>query len=247
MSGRAAKRMLVLCPYPHGVAAGQRLKFEQYYDDWRVAGWDVEVAPFMDLSLWRVLYERGHLAAKIAGVTKGYVRRLRDLFRLRRYDLIYCHMYVTPLGTSLAERLTRALAPKLVYDVEDNVMAHCRPLRRRPSQSPAPLPSRFRKIQLPGARGRSCRDQLARAQRALQGDQPPRRLHLHLVIGRHRPVSASPSLQQRRACDDRLDRYFQLAPVSRPASRRAAKARASSAVSAAGDRQFRLCASRRRS
>ena len=38
------------------------------------------MAPFMDLSLWRVLYERGHLAAKIAGVTKGYVRRLRDLF-----------------------------------------------------------------------------------------------------------------------------------------------------------------------
>ena len=38
-----SKRMLVLCPYPHGVAAGQRLKFEQYYDDWRAAGWDVHV------------------------------------------------------------------------------------------------------------------------------------------------------------------------------------------------------------
>jgi L-malate glycosyltransferase len=123
-AGRATKRMLVLCPYPHGVAAGQRLKFEQYYADWRAAGWEVDAASFMDAALWRVLYERGHFAAKLAGVTKGYVRRLRDLFRLRRYDLVYCHMYVTPLGTSLAERLVRALAPKLVYDVEDNVMAH---------------------------------------------------------------------------------------------------------------------------
>lgn len=116
--------MLVLCPYPYGVAAGQRLKFEQYYDDWRAAGWDVHVAPFMDMRLWRVLYERGHSAAKVAGVTKGYLRRLRDLFRVPRYDLVYCHMYVTPLGTSLAERLARVLAAKLVYDVEDNVMAH---------------------------------------------------------------------------------------------------------------------------
>lgn len=118
------RRMLVLCPYPVGVAAGQRLKFEQYYDDWRKAGWQVDVAPFMDLRLWHVLYERGHLAAKFVGVTRGYLRRLRDLFRIRRYDLVYCHMYVTPVGTTLAERLTTALARTLVYDVEDNVMAH---------------------------------------------------------------------------------------------------------------------------
>ncbi|MEO8453813.1 MAG: glycosyltransferase family 4 protein [Sphingomicrobium sp.] len=119
-----SKRMLVLCPYPYGVAAGQRLKFEQYYDDWRAAGWKVDVAPFMDMALWRVLFERGHAGTKLLGVAKGYLRRARDLCRLRGYDLVYCHMYVTPLGTSLSERVTRVLAKKLVYDVEDNVMAH---------------------------------------------------------------------------------------------------------------------------
>ena len=116
--------MLVICPYPPGVAAGQRLKFEQYYDDWRAAGWEVDVAPFMDLGLWRVLFERGHVGEKSLGVAKGYARRARDLFRLGSYDLVYCHMFVTPLGTAMAERVTRALARKLVYDVEDNVMAH---------------------------------------------------------------------------------------------------------------------------
>src|SRR4051812_49976116 len=114
---RTPRRMLVLCPYPYGVAAAQRLKFEQYYDDWRAAGWEVEVSPFMDLALWRVLFERGHIGLKAAGVLKGYLRRIRDLFRMRRYHLVYVHMYVTPLGTSLAERVTRALTKKLVYDV----------------------------------------------------------------------------------------------------------------------------------
>lgn len=121
MKGR---RILVLCPYPYGVAAGQRLKFEQYYDDWRSAGWQVDIAPFMDLALWRILYDRGHLVSKALGVLKGYARRLRDVIRIRRYDLVYVHMYVTPLGTSIPERIVRALAKRLVYDVEDNVMAH---------------------------------------------------------------------------------------------------------------------------
>jgi glycosyltransferase involved in cell wall biosynthesis len=107
-----------------GVAPGQRLKFEQYYDDWRASGFDVEVAPFMDMSLWRILFERGHLAGKLMGVARGYLRRVRDLLRVPGYDLVYCHMYVTPLGTSLAERVLRRLSRRLVYDVEDNVMSH---------------------------------------------------------------------------------------------------------------------------
>ena len=114
--------MLVLCPYPIGVAAGQRLKFEQHYDDWRSDGWEVVASPFMDRALWDVAFQPGHSAAKIAGIAKGLLRRTRDLFRIRRFDLVYCFMYVTPFGSSLFERMVRALARKLVFDVEDNVV-----------------------------------------------------------------------------------------------------------------------------
>jgi glycosyltransferase involved in cell wall biosynthesis len=115
--------MLVLCPYPLGVAAGQRLKFEQYYDDWHADGWEVTTDPFMDLALWSCVFKRGHLAAKCIGVLKGYGRRLRSLMRISRYDLVYVFMYVTPLGTSFSEKLVRKLARRLVYDVEDNVVS----------------------------------------------------------------------------------------------------------------------------
>jgi glycosyltransferase involved in cell wall biosynthesis len=115
--------MLVLCPHPVGVAPAQRLKFEQYYDDWREQGWDITVSPFVDLDLWPVLHQHGHLAAKILGALKGLVRRLRDLLKMPEFDLVYCHMYVTPVGTSVLERLTRLRSSKLVYDVEDNVLA----------------------------------------------------------------------------------------------------------------------------
>lgn len=120
---RKRAQMLVLCPYPLGVAAGQRLKFEQYYSDWQAFGIDVEPSPFMDLELWRILYTPGHYPAKAWGVLKGYARRLRDLLLIRRYDLVYIHMWVTPFGSTLFERIVRRLAKRVVFDLEDNVLA----------------------------------------------------------------------------------------------------------------------------
>ena len=117
------RRMLVLCPYPEGVAAGQRLKYEQYFDDWRRAGWDIDVSCFMDRAMWDVVWGKGNRIAKAAGVMRGHLRRLRDMLRVQRYDLVYVFMWVTPMGTSLLERWTRARAKALVYDVEDNILS----------------------------------------------------------------------------------------------------------------------------
>lgn len=118
----AKATMLVLCPYPQGVAAGQRLKFEQYYDDWRQMGYEITVSPFMDMALWQVLYTPGHYLRKVIGVLKGYRRRLRDLLRVGRYDVVYIHMWTTPFGPAVSERLVRRLAKRIVFDLEDNVL-----------------------------------------------------------------------------------------------------------------------------
>jgi glycosyltransferase involved in cell wall biosynthesis len=118
--------MLVLCPYPQGVAAGQRLKYEQYFNDWRTAGWEIEVSNFMDHAMWDVVWEQGHLFAKVLGVLRGHLRRLRDLCKVHRYDLVYVFMWVTPFGTSLFERMVRVQAKVLIYDVEDNILSEQR-------------------------------------------------------------------------------------------------------------------------
>lgn len=114
--------MLVICPFPQGVAAGQRLKYEQYFDKWRRDGWEIDVSSYMDIAMWNVVYTGGHLPQKMRGVLNGHFRRLRDLFRIPRYDLVYVFMWVTPFGTPIMERMVRGLARRLVYDVEDNVL-----------------------------------------------------------------------------------------------------------------------------
>ena len=113
--------MLILCPFPQGVAAGQRLKYEQYLDHWRSKGWEINISSFMDEAMWSIVYQRGHTIAKIFGTLRGHLRRLRDLFRIPHYDVIYIFMYVTPLLTSAMERTVLLLAKRVIYDIEDNI------------------------------------------------------------------------------------------------------------------------------
>ena len=116
------KKILVICPFPQGVAAGQRLKYEQYFKNWELNNYQVEVDSFMDTELWEVVYSKGHLAKKIYGTLKGYIKRFSRLFTLREFDIVYIFMWVTPIGPSFFERLYRFISKNIIYDLEDNVL-----------------------------------------------------------------------------------------------------------------------------
>ena len=113
------KKILVLCPYPEGEAAGQRLKYEQYFNFWREAGYEVVVSSFMNQEMWKVLYKEGFLIKKILGVIKGNLIRTRDLFRLKEFDIVYIHQWTTPFGSVIYDWVLRSLAKKIVFDLED--------------------------------------------------------------------------------------------------------------------------------
>ncbi len=114
------KRILIICPYPVDVAAGQRLKYEQYISDWKNNGYIVDISPFMRLPMWNIVHKNGNMVLKMLYTIEGIFIRIKDLFRLKKYDLVYIHMYVSPVGTSFFERVYRAIASKVIFDLEDN-------------------------------------------------------------------------------------------------------------------------------
>ena len=118
---RERQRILVICPFPEGMAPAQRLKYEQYFDDWHDNGFEVVVSSYFDMSVYGVLWKHGFLAVKIMGALKGLARRCRDILRVRNADIVYVFMWVTPLGPAWPERLFRFLAKRIVYDIDDNV------------------------------------------------------------------------------------------------------------------------------
>jgi L-malate glycosyltransferase len=115
------KRILFVCPYPENVAPSQRLKFEQYYPHFHDAGYEVVTSSYISPSFWKIIYKKGNFVAKGWYSLTGYLKRIADLLRLRKYDIVYVHLWVTPFGPPVFEWLFRKIARKLVYDIDDLV------------------------------------------------------------------------------------------------------------------------------
>jgi L-malate glycosyltransferase len=116
------KRILIICPFPEGVAAGQRLKYEQYFDSWEENNYKVTISPYMEMHMWEILYRRGYYARKVIGTIRGIFVRFRDIFRVSRYDIVYIFQWITPFGSTWFERLICRLSKTIIYDLEDNAI-----------------------------------------------------------------------------------------------------------------------------
>lgn len=115
------KRILVICPHQVGVAPGQRLKYEQYFEYFQMNDIQVSVSPFMTPRFQDIVYRKGYFLEKIFWTIVGYCIRIKDLFRLRQFDGVYIFLWVTPFGTPLFESLFCVLNKKVIYDIDDMV------------------------------------------------------------------------------------------------------------------------------
>jgi glycosyltransferase involved in cell wall biosynthesis len=113
-------RVLCLAPYT-SLGASNRLRFEQYIGPLREHGIDLRMAPFLDAAAHRELYAPGRTVQKALGVLRGVIRRARDLWRARRFDLVVVHRESSPIGPPLVERWLSAMGIPFVYDFDDAV------------------------------------------------------------------------------------------------------------------------------
>lgn len=115
------KSILFLAPYPINKAPSQRLKYEQYYPYFRSAGFRLNTDSFVSEAFWGIIYKPGNLFLKVMHTVLGYIKRIRTLFKLRQYDIVYIHLWVTPLGPPIFEWLVCKLSKRVIYDIDDLV------------------------------------------------------------------------------------------------------------------------------
>ena len=115
------KKILFICPYPEGVAAGQRLKFEPHFPAFRDAGYEITVHSFMSMRLWNIASIKGRTFQKIFWTLAGLLRRIYLITSIRKYDCIYIHMNVFPFGPPILEKIYLLLAKRVIFDLEDNI------------------------------------------------------------------------------------------------------------------------------
>ena len=115
------KKILVLCPSPFGTAATQRLKYEQYFEEFEKNGYKMEISSFQSERFWKIIYKEGRTLEKILWTIIGYGKRIVDLFRLPFYDGVYISLWVTPLGFPIFEKLVCMINNNVIYDIDDMI------------------------------------------------------------------------------------------------------------------------------
>jgi glycosyltransferase involved in cell wall biosynthesis len=118
---RNAAKVLVLAPYPTGVAPNQRFRFEQYVGRLDAEGIHFDVSSFLSPRIIPVLHAPGHLIAKAGAVVRGMIRRVRDVYRARSYDAVLVSREATPIGYPWVERLLVALGVPYAFDFDDAI------------------------------------------------------------------------------------------------------------------------------
>jgi glycosyltransferase involved in cell wall biosynthesis len=115
-------RVLFLAPYPIGLAASQRFRFEQYFPALKKAAIEFDTASFLDERIWEVLYAKGHFFKKLWVLFLGYVRRYILLFKIPQYDYIFVHREIVPFGPPILEFIIAKLfRKKIIYDFDDAI------------------------------------------------------------------------------------------------------------------------------
>ena len=114
--------MLIICPYPYGKMASQRLKYEQHINFLKEKNFTITVSSFFDLQTWNVLYKKGYIFRKIIGTLKGYFFRNIIINSISNFDIVYVHMWVVPFGKNFYEKIFRNNSKILIYDIEDNLL-----------------------------------------------------------------------------------------------------------------------------
>ena len=107
-------------PYPLDCVPGQRFRIEQWKPHLEAEGISVDLRPFADAGLLRVLHQRGHLPAKSFGMLKAFAGRARDAVDLRGYDAVLVHRAAALAGPALIERLAARTRP-LIFDFDDAI------------------------------------------------------------------------------------------------------------------------------
>lgn len=115
-------KIAFLFPYPHGTAPSQRFRFEQYFDFLKEKGIEYQLYSFLDNKTWDILYKPGHKVAKVLGILMGFLRRFALMFQLSKYDYVFIHREVTPIGPPIFEWIiAKILNKKIIYDFDDAI------------------------------------------------------------------------------------------------------------------------------
>ena len=110
-----------LVPYPANTAPSQRFRIEQWVPPLAEHGISVDLLPFLDQKLMRLLHRRGATLAKAVLTSNALIRRLGHVARAVRYDAVVIHRSVCIAGPATLERFIAVVGRPIIFDFDDAI------------------------------------------------------------------------------------------------------------------------------
>ena len=102
-----------------GRSPAQRFRFEQYIPALEAAGWQCELSPVVSAADDAPIYSPGHAAAKARVFAGALLTRLRDVRRVRAFDVVFVSREALMINWGGIEALLAGSGARLVYDFDD--------------------------------------------------------------------------------------------------------------------------------
>ena len=116
------KSVLILAPYPLGEAPSQRFRFEHYLPNFKKYGFQYKFQSFWTRNAWDILYTKGNFVSKMFYLLIGFFRRLLVVFICHRFDFVFIHREVAPIGPPVFEFIIAKICKgKIIYDFDDAI------------------------------------------------------------------------------------------------------------------------------
>lgn len=115
-------KILFLSPYPLNEAPSQRFRFEQYFKALSNLGHSYTLKSFLNSKDWKIFYQSGKATDKLLTLLLGFIKRFFTLFQALRYDFIFIHRELAPVGPPVLEWiLAKILRKKIIFDFDDAI------------------------------------------------------------------------------------------------------------------------------
>jgi glycosyltransferase involved in cell wall biosynthesis len=116
------KKILFVVPFPKNIYPSERFRLELYEDSLKEKGFDFDMVYFWDYYARSILYKEGMVVQKFISLIKGFLRRIKMLFIVYKYDYVFVLREVAPIGPPFFEwMVSKVFRKKLIYDIDDAI------------------------------------------------------------------------------------------------------------------------------
>jgi glycosyltransferase involved in cell wall biosynthesis len=113
-------RILIIADHRLNRSPSQRYRFEQYLNYFKSQGFDWQLSEIITEKDDKVFYRSGNHFKKVIIILKSFFIRLRDLKRVKEFDIVFIQREALLIGSSFFEKQFYKRS-KVIFDFDDSI------------------------------------------------------------------------------------------------------------------------------